>query len=126
MAELDPRFYRRGRKPPFWTRTNKLIFAGVVTVCLVGVIFGEFGLLRIVQLKQESSELHAQITEAKIRKRILERQKDELENDLTKVEELAREEYGLYKPGEKVFLFEDGDTTDKTFDQSLDNFSINQ
>ena len=126
MPELDARFYRRARKPPFWTRTNKLIFLGIVTVCLVGVIFGEFGLLRIVQLKKESASLQAQIIDAKMRHRILEERKDRLENDPFTIEELAREECGLYKPGEKIFLFEYGDTTGKSTDQSLDNFYLNQ
>ena len=72
MAELDARFYRRPRTLPFWTRTRKLIFAGIVTVCLVGVIFGEFGFLRIMQLKKEGGRLEAQIIDAQMKQRILE------------------------------------------------------
>jgi cell division protein FtsB len=126
MEKLDSRFYRRPRAFPFWNRTRKLIFAGIVTVCLVGVIFGEFGFLRILQLKKEGGRLEAQIIDATIRKRILEERKDRLENDPFTIEKIAREECGLYKPGEKIFLFEYGDTTEKSTDQSLDNFSLNQ
>ena len=126
MEKLDSRFYRKRRTFPFWNRTRKLIFAGIVTVCLVGVIFGEFGFLRIIQLKREGGRLEAQIIDAKMEHRILEERKDKLENDPFTIEKIAREDCGLYKPGEKIFLFEYGDTTDRSTDHSLDNFSLNQ
>jgi len=110
MAEFDSRFYRKERKRPFWTRTRKLILAGVIAVCLLGVVFGEFGFLRILLLNSESGDLQAQIVEAKMRQRILEEEKDRLENDDFTVEKLAREECGLYKEGEKVFVFEGADS----------------
>ena len=94
------------QKRPFWTRTRKLILIAVAAVCVMGVVFGEFGFLRILLLKRESGELQAQIVEAKMRQRILEEEKDRLENDEFTVEKKAREECGLYKKGEKVFVFE--------------------
>jgi len=122
MAEFDSRFYRKERKRPFWTRTRKLIFVGVLAVCLLGVVFGEFGFLRILLLRRESGELRAQIIEAKMTQRILEEKKDKLENDDFTVEKLAREECGLYKKGEKVFLFEGGDSAAQESDViPLDN-----
>ena len=83
---------------------------GVAAVCLLGVVFGEFGFLRILLLRRESGELKAQIVEAKMTQRILEEKKDKLENDDFVIEKMAREECGLYKKGEKVFLFEGADS----------------
>ena len=110
MAEFDSPLYRQERKRPFWTGTRKLILIGVVAVCLLGVVLGEFGFLRILVLNRESGELQAQIVEAKMRQRILEEEKDRLENDDFTLEKLAREECGLYKKGEKVFVFEGADS----------------
>jgi len=116
MAEFDSRFYRKEQKRPFWTRTRKLILIGVTAVCLLGVVFGEFGFLRILLLKRESGELQAQIVEAKMRQRILEEEKDRLKNDDFTVEKKAREECGLYKKGEKVFVFEGADSASGEYD----------
>jgi len=127
MAEFDSRFYRKERKRPFWTGTRKLILIGVVAVCLLGVVFGEFGFLRILLLRRESGELQAKIVEAKMRQRILEEQKDELENDDFTLEKLAREECGLYKKGEKVFVFEGADSASEGSDGiPLDNCVMNK
>jgi len=126
MPEFDSRFYRKERKRPFWTRTRKLIFVGVLAVCLLGVVLGEFGFLRIILLKRESGELQAQTVEAKMRQRILEEQKDKLENDDFTTEKLAREECGLYKEGEKVFVFEADSASEDSDGIPLDNCVLNQ
>ena len=127
MGKPKSRYLRVRRRLRFWTRTKKIIFFGVLTVCLVGVVFGEFGFLRILQLKREGARLEAAITSARMKQRLLEERKDKLENDPFTIEKIAREQCGLYKPGEKIFLFEYGDTTDhSTRSIALDNYSLNQ
>ena len=126
MEKPDSRFLRIRRRIEFWTKRRRTIFAAVLLVCVIGVVFGEYGVLSILQLKRETGRLEAAITEAKMRQRILEERKVKLENDPLTLEKLARENCGMYKPGEKIFLFEDGDTNRSDNRITLDNYSLNQ
>jgi cell division protein FtsB len=121
MVKPDSRFLRIRRKIEFWTRRRRTIFAAVLLVCVIGVVFGEYGLLSIFQLRREGHRLEAAITEARMKQKILEERKAKLENDPFTLEKLARENCGLYRPGEKIFIFQDGDTN-RTKDRiTLDN-----
>jgi cell division protein FtsB len=126
MEKTDSRFLRIRRKIEFWTKRRRTVFIAVLLVCVIGLIFGEYGLLSILQLRREGTRLEAAITDAKIKQRILEERKDKLENDPLTLETLARKNCGLYKPGEKIFLFQDGDTNRSDNRITLDNFSLNQ
>jgi cell division protein FtsB len=117
MENPDSRFLRIRRKIEFWTKRRRTLFAAVLLVCVIGVVFGEYGLMSILQLRREGHRLEAAIIEAKIEQRTLEERKAKLESDPFTIEKLARENCGLYKPGEKIFIFEDGDsnqTNDRT------------
>ncbi len=126
MEKTDSRFLRIRRRIEFWTKRRRTIFTAVLLVCVIGVVFGEYGLLSIFQLKREGSRLEAAITTAKMRQRILEERQTKLETDPLTLEKLARENCGMYKPGEKIFLFEDGDTNHADNRITLDNYSLNQ
>ena len=128
MEKSDGRFLRIRRELGFWTKTTKIIFVGVLAVCLFGIVFGDYGLMRIIELRKERARLEEEITAWTMKQRILEEQKDKLENDPFTVEKLARERAGLYKPGETIFLFMNPDSIDNEDPDRipLDKYSLNR
>jgi cell division protein FtsB len=128
MEKSDGRFLRIRREFGFWTKTTKIIFVGVLAVCLFGVVFGDYGLMRIIELRKERARLEEEITAWTMKQRILEERKDKLENDPFTVEKIARERAGLYKPGETIFLFMNPDSTENTDPDRipLDKYSLNR
>ena len=74
---------------------------------IVDAVVGERGLLAMLRARQQyqaaSDALDRQRAEnARLRERI-----DRLKNDPAAIEELARGELGLMRPGEKVFIVKD-------------------
>ena len=128
MEKSDSRFLRIRRELGFWTKTTKIIFVGVIAVCLFGVVFGDYGLLRILELRRESAHLEEEITAWTMKQRILEERKDKLENDPFTVEQIARQRCGLYRPGETIFLFQNVDSTEDSGPDRilLDKYSLNR
>jgi cell division protein FtsB len=128
VESSDSRFLRIERHLGFWSRPTKILFAAVLAVCLFGVVLGEYGFVRIIELRKERARLEEEITLAKKRGVLLEARKHELETDDFAIEEIARLRGGMYKPGEIIFLFEYEDSTqDADYDRiSLDNYSLNR
>jgi cell division protein FtsB len=128
MDKSDSRFLRIRRELGFWTRTTKIIFIAVAAVCVFGVVFGDYGLMRVIELKKDRAELEEEIISWTRKQRLLEERKAKLENDDFTIEEIARNRGGLYRPGETIFLFEDADSSENanTDRISLDNHSINR
>jgi cell division protein FtsB len=128
MDQSDSRFLRIRRDLGFWTKTAKIVFAGVLIAATVGVVFGEYGLLRIVEVRKERARLEDQIAYYTMRQKLLEERRWQLENDLFTLEKLAREKCGYSKPGEIIFLFQDEDSTQRADIERipLDNFSLNR
>jgi cell division protein FtsB len=120
MEKPDSHFLRIRRQLGFWTRTTKFIVIGVAAVCVFGVVFGDYGLMRVIELKKDRAELEEEITSWTRKQRLLEERKHDLEHDDFTIEEIARNRGGLYKPGETVFLFEEEDSI------SLDKPSLNR
>ena len=74
---------------------------------IVDAVVGERGLLAMLRAREQyqaaSDALERQRAEnARLRERI-----DRLKNDPAAIEELARGELGLMRPGEKVFIVKD-------------------
>jgi cell division protein FtsB len=107
---LEHKFYRFRRRLRFWSRNTKILLVGVIVLCLGGVVFGEYGLVRIIEVKRERGRLEAEVASWKMKQRRLELEKERLANDPFTLEKMARERCGLYKPGELIFVFPD-DTT---------------
>jgi cell division protein FtsB len=107
---LEHKFLRIRRELRFWTRNTKVLLILVVILCIGGVAFGEYGLVRIVEVKRESRHLKSEITLAKMRMRLLEVEKSKLASDPFTLEKLARERCGFCKPGELIFVFPEDST----------------
>ncbi|MGQ9603544.1 MAG: FtsB family cell division protein [bacterium] len=92
-----------------------------VILCFYGLVFGDYGLLQILHLRNEQRKLCREIEILRIKEKLLEDYKFRLEKDEFLIEKLARERAGLCKPGEIVFVFKEvvPSTADKT-SQGLD------
>jgi cell division protein FtsB len=128
---LEHKFLRIRRELHFWTRNAKVLLILVILLCIGGMAFGEYGLVRIVEAKKERHYLEAAITTAKMNQRLLEEEKAKLANDPFTLEKLARERCGFSKPGELIFVFpEDSAATPSALSRinqaSLDKLSPGQ
>ena len=66
-------------------------------------IFGDHGLLKLYNIKNERKMIQKKISQLREEKEILKNEKSKIENDLDYIEKIAREKYKMVKPGEKIF-----------------------
>ena len=87
--------------------TQKKIIQGVLF--LIGFtlififIFGNHGLFQLYKLEKEKKSVINYISNLRDEREKLKIEKNKLENDMKYLEKLARENYLMSKPGEKVF-----------------------
>ncbi len=67
-------------------------------------IFGDHGLLKLYNIKNERKIIQKKIVQLREEKEILKNEKSKIENDLDYIEKIAREKYKMVKPGEKIFI----------------------
>ena len=82
-----------------------LVFVGAVL--LVDAVVGDKGLLAMMEKREEFRALEQSLTQARLENARLREEARRLKEDPTAIEELAREELGLIKPGEKLFIIRD-------------------
>jgi cell division protein FtsB len=100
--------YPQFKDPPKWLRFVKhkkltILLAGVF-VAVVLVTFSNKGLLRRFLLESEVVEKTESIQNLKKDIQLLKKRQASLETDLYEIEKVAREEHGMIKPGEVVYL----------------------
>jgi cell division protein FtsB len=81
-----------------------LVFAGAI---VLDAMVGERGLLATLRARREHSELQAAIARQRAENARLAEQARRLREDPGAIEEVARRELGLMKPGERVFIVKD-------------------
>ena len=84
-------------------RTLAASALGLVAAGLL--VFGGAGLLRVWQMKQEVRALEREIQDLRGETERLTRTVDRLREDPALIEQIAREELGMVKGGEKVLKF---------------------
>jgi cell division protein FtsB len=82
-----------------------LIF--VVVVFVADGLVGDRGLLAMLRARQEYDELAATIARERADNARLREEARRLREDPTAIEEIARRELGLIRPGETVFIVKD-------------------
>ncbi|HVG68650.1 MAG TPA: septum formation initiator family protein [Gaiellales bacterium] len=92
---------RRGRRALRFA----LLFIGVVIV--VDALVGEKGLLAMRKARQDYRTLEASLSAAQAENARLREDARRLREDPRAVEDMARRELGLIKPGEKLFIVRD-------------------
>lgn len=91
----------RNRRIVHWL----LIF--VASLIVVDGLVGDRGLLAMLRARHEYDELSATIARLRVENARLRDEARRLREDPTAIEEVARRELGLLKPGEKVFIVKD-------------------
>ena len=86
---------------------RKHLFRGIVFLMLfsfvIVFIFGDHGLLKLYNIKNERKIIQKKISQLREEKEVLKNEKSKIENDLDYIEKIAREKYKMVKPGEKIF-----------------------
>jgi len=76
-------------------------------VLVIDALVGDKGLLAMIQARQEFRALEQSLAEVRAENTRLRDEARRLREDPQAVEDLARRELGLMKPGEKLFIIKD-------------------
>jgi cell division protein FtsB len=98
----------RARKPA--GRNQKLVrwlLLFVASLIVVDGLVGERGLLAMLRARHEYDELAATIARQRMENARLRDEAKRLTDDPRTIEEIARRDLGLIKPGEKLFIIKD-------------------
>jgi cell division protein FtsB len=82
-----------------------LLLAGSVLV--IDALVGDKGLLAMIQARQQYRALEGSLADVRAENARLREEARRLREDPSAVEELARRELGLIKPGEQLFIIKD-------------------
>jgi cell division protein FtsB len=101
---------RRSPTPKRPTRNRRivhLLLMFVASVIVVDGLVGDRGLLAMLRAQQEYTTLSAAIARQRAENARLREIARRLRDDPSAIEEIARRELGLIKPGERVFILKD-------------------
>jgi cell division protein FtsB len=97
------RFRRRFRPRPL-TNRRKVLYAALVAVPLLAILtFGNRGILKRLELEGDVSNLHEELYRDRGVGDSLKQEIARIKADTTAVERLARERYGMVRPGESIY-----------------------
>ena len=82
-----------------------LIFVGCVLA--IDALVGDKGLLAMIKARKDYRSLEQSLTDARASNATLREQARRLREDPDAIEDIARRELGLIKPGEKLFIVKD-------------------
>jgi cell division protein FtsB len=96
----------RPGRPESSLRRRAVTLASILAVIalVVGSLFGDRGLLHLMNQRERAEQLQAEIGDLRDENGRLAREIDGLRRDPRAIERLAREELGLARPGELVFV----------------------
>jgi cell division protein FtsB len=82
-----------------------IVVLGVLAALSYTLFFGDAGLVKYIELKQNETRLKTDIVRLGKENRALGEQVNSLKKDPYYIEKYAREEYGLAKPDEFIFQY---------------------
>ncbi len=85
----------------------QLLIVLVAAVIIVDGLVGDRGLLAMLRARHEYDTLAASVSRQRMENARLRDTARRLREDPTAIEEIARRELGLIKPGERVFIVKD-------------------
>lgn len=88
-------------------RVGRLLGLLAALILIVDGLVGDRGLLAMLNARRQYDELSAALTHQRAENERLRNEAARLKNDPGAIEELARRELGLIRPGEKVFIIKD-------------------
>ena len=92
-------------------RRKAALLASVIAIIalVVGSLFGDRGILQLLAQRQRALDLAREIEEIRAENGRLAAEIHALRTDPRAIERIAREQLGLARPGETVFLIRDAD-----------------
>jgi cell division protein FtsB len=109
----DPRKRRRQRRAPAprpvgrTRRVVRILLLFVAAVVIVDALVGDRGLLAMLRARHQYDQLGATIARQRADNARLREEVRRLREDPSAIEEIARRDLGLIRPGEKVFIVKD-------------------
>jgi cell division protein FtsB len=104
LGRLIPRL--RGRAVQYL-----LVFLGSVLV--IDALVGDKGVLQMLKKRQELRALDQYVAAKRAQNAQMRAEKDRINSDPAALEEIARKDLGLIKPGEKLFIIRDAAPADQ-------------
>ena len=102
------------RRPPttkrLGTRNRRIVHWLIIfvsSIIVVNGLVGDRGLMAMLRARRQGDQLAAIIARQRAENARLREEARRLHEDPSAIEELARRELGLIKPGEKVFIIKD-------------------
>lgn len=89
--------------------TKKIIITFFLLIILYFLFGGDYNIYNLLKYRQQAKELQVQIQESKNEKKTLKVEIEKLKSDSTYIEKIAREEYKMGKPGEKIYVVKSKD-----------------
>lgn len=89
------------------SRLARYLLGFVAAILVVDAIVGEKGLLSLLKARRDFAAVEHALQDARGENIALREQARRLREDPTAIEEIARRELGLIKPGEKLFIIRD-------------------
>ena len=99
----------RGQVRREWKKRTIVFFCivlGALGLLSYSLLFGDMGLVKYFELKQNKARLEKELVGLDKENRALNEQVNSLRKDPYYIEKYAREEYGLAKPDEVIFQFD--------------------
>ena len=87
------------------TRRTWLIPAACLSFILFFTVFGERGLLRIYEMRQEKQRIERTVADLRVENQKLRLSIEALHSDRHQLERIARKELGLVRPTEVIYQF---------------------
>lgn len=106
----EPLRRKRLERPPTFIlrrRGLQLLLIFVTLVLIVDALIGDKGLTESLNARRQYQELHASLDRLRRDNATLREEMRRLNEDPATIESLARQELGLIKPGEIVFILKD-------------------
>ena len=82
-----------------------IIPAGCLAFILFFTVFGDKGLLRIFELRQDKNKIETRLTDNKTENEKLKREIVALKSDRRYLESIARKDFGLVRSNEVIYQF---------------------
>lgn len=110
MPETTDRDDARAPRPLGSSTAGRLVRYGLMVataVVMIDAVVGEKGLLALMRARQEYQVLESSLRAVRAENQRLREQARRYREDPVTIEELARKDLGLIKPGEKLFIIRD-------------------
>lgn len=88
------------------TKKRLIIWSVVGLLVVVFALFSRFGVITNISLRSQSADLEDQVQSLRKHNDSLRKVIRKLTKDTLEIERIAREHYGLIKPGETVYIVE--------------------